>query len=691
MGAMALMNPDDRVRGRSVMTYAQEAARARAAREAARKAAESSKIASWLDVETPQQVEQRVRSGWTPVAFDPKMDEAGLRRQASARARAQVDPLVGATGADYDRQAAALGQAITGYTKTFMDRTAGIDDAVRAAYDRAKAQQTALNDQTSEELAASGRALAGSLGAEIAAAGGTNAFSAPLATLGAGAGKQLSSLGGAALSNLISQGAGQEAMAASIPGYAEGYGKWLLAGELGALGREKASALGELRAKIPALEESLYDDLYTRGYTAKSDKYTAEKAERDALSKAIETANDTGLKKAINAQSYAAAAAKAAAEGKEIDYKLSASRGYLYYKDLTPVVDTEGNMMPYTETSGSGKTPRSFVEAARAAHKDFTKYANQMYKGEVRGGPQAALGKTIANERALEMMMAHVSATLAGYDATPEQIETVARAALVAGGYTKMATQPGGAGAGGQGEPQVPEELAKSVERLIAQKHAAGTPYDRTLESLVRFVMGTPAALRKGTPFADEKSARKALENAMRNVGYPGGSAGVGVEVGGVVSDMKKKGMALDAARSGLASFLRSQSAQALRDMGLTDDAKIAAYVDKTLSDAAYPGTRGATVAGADALERNVLAEIAKMAKRSAAPNYKPGAYKFNTVRYRPGYEDAIGEVAAMIVAADDAVQAELGLVTQEQIMAYAERLLNRSRYPGSAANPTGR
>lgn len=383
----------------------------------------------WLAQKTPEQVMADANKLWdsrsAPTAY-ALPDASRITAQADQMAKQRLAPYLGTLNDNYDQQRKGITSALTDYTQAFTNRVAGVPDAIKAAYDSAKQTQSAINTEGSNQLAALGKSLQGSIGGDIKFAGGTGAFSDPLATLGTGAGKIQQSVGNANVSNLNMMGAGEQALAAQLPAYAEGYGKYLLSGNLSQVEQARSQALAAAQATGADMSTQAFNSLYGAAQDRSKARVDNARTDKTNFINLYGGMADNQTKAAIAALGYQV-------KGQQIDATASNAAGYYVSKNGEYMPGPDGNPVVYT---GSKKgTPEGVMATAT---KDAVAFATGLHTGAAGGLTDSKLRKPLAPPEAYDRMVAWWESKLGSVEATPQQIDSAARKSLVASGYTQF-------------------------------------------------------------------------------------------------------------------------------------------------------------------------------------------------------------------------------------------------------------
>ena len=385
----------------------------------------------WLAQKTQAQVMADANKLWdsrpAPTAY-ALPDTSRIIAQADQMAKQRLAPYLSTLNDNYDQQRKGITSALTDYTQAFTNRVAGVPDAIKAAYDSAKQTQSAINTEGSNQLAALGKSLQGSIGGDINFAGGTGAFSDPLATLGTGAGKIQQSVGNANVSNLNMMGAGEQALAAQLPAYAEGYGKYLLSGNLGQVEQARSQALAAAQATGADMSTQAFNSLYGAAQNLSKARLDNARTDKTNFINLYGGMADNQTKAAIASLGYQV-------KGQQIDPTASNAAGYYVSKNGGYMAGPDGNPVVYTGGATKKGTPEGVIATAT---KDAVAFGSGLHTGAAGGLTDSKLRKPLAPQEAYARMVAWWESKLGSVGATPQQIDSAARKSLVASGYTQF-------------------------------------------------------------------------------------------------------------------------------------------------------------------------------------------------------------------------------------------------------------
>lgn len=263
-----------------------------------------------------------------------------IRRDVTGQVNAQINPVLAEITRSITSRAAAGQGAIRGYTDKLASELGSYQESAGNIYGAAQRAQAAADAALAQRLSGQGGALADQLSQRFSSAGGGGGDPGVARQTGEGASGALYATGSAALADLISRGAGEQAYAAKLPGLAK------LAGiqgvrdlQLGAQ-RDLADETGRVRQQVPGIVAEL-----TRA--AQGDELT-----KTVARLADETKAETAARKA---------AAAAAAAGRPSS-ALSNTLGYLVDADGNPLLDANGDAIPTQSArrqAGSAKASKS--------------------------------------------------------------------------------------------------------------------------------------------------------------------------------------------------------------------------------------------------------------------------------------------------------------------------------------------
>lgn len=179
-----------------------------------------------------------------------------IRRDVTGQVDAQINPIVAEITRSITGRAEAGQNAIRGYTDRLATELGGYQQSASNIYGAAQRAQAAADAALAQRLSGQGGQLADQLSKQFQSAGG-GGDPGVAKQMGEGASGALYATGSAALADLISRGAGEQAYAAKLPGFAN------LAGiqgvrdlQLGAQ-RDLADETGRVRQQVPGLISEL--------------------------------------------------------------------------------------------------------------------------------------------------------------------------------------------------------------------------------------------------------------------------------------------------------------------------------------------------------------------------------------------------------------------------------------------------
>lgn len=304
----------------------------------------------------------------------PRSDQE-IRSGVTSEVNAEINPQINAIVGEITRYANAGQNAIRGYTDRLATELGGYQQSAGNIYGAAQRAQAAADAALAQRLSGQGGQLADQLAKQFASAGGGGDPNVAK-QMGEGASGALFATGSAALADLISRGAGEEAYAAKLPGFAR------LAGiqgvrdlQLGAQ-RDLADETGRIRQQVPGIVSEL-----TRA--ARSDELNKTYARL-----ADETKAETAARKA----------AEAAAKAGRPSSSLSKLYGYVVDSNGTPIMGADGKPVPVAK-SGKGGTAKAAKSGRATAIRNRGEAVSSARK-TVLELAQKALGTPIKNPNA---------------------------------------------------------------------------------------------------------------------------------------------------------------------------------------------------------------------------------------------------------------------------------------------------
>lgn len=225
-----------------------------------------------------------------------------IRRDVTGQVNAQINPVLAEITRSITSRANAGQNAIRGYTDRLASELGSYQESAGNIYGAAQRAQAAADAALAQRLSGQGGQLAEQLAQRFSSAGGGGDPGVARQT-GEGASGALYATGSAALSDLISRGAGEQAYAAKLPGLAK------LAGvqgvrdlQLGAQ-RDLADETGRVRQQVPGMISELLRS--ARG--DEIDKQVARLASRDKRAVAEAEARAAAIDAAADAREKQAA------------------------------------------------------------------------------------------------------------------------------------------------------------------------------------------------------------------------------------------------------------------------------------------------------------------------------------------------------------------------------------------------
>lgn len=213
---------------------------------------------------------RRRRSRPSPPGYGTPLSPRQQRAQVASLVNAQILPLIAQINAESARKAASGGAAITAYTDQLARRLAPLAGQTRATYQAAEQRQTADDTALANRLQGLGGDVAATLRQQVGGIGNADAFSNLLAgqasQQGAGAGAALAGMGTAAVGALRGAGAAAEAYSGQLPGISRIGGLQRLAQLRAQIESERASQVGDIRAKVPSLTATVSQQVADREF-----------------------------------------------------------------------------------------------------------------------------------------------------------------------------------------------------------------------------------------------------------------------------------------------------------------------------------------------------------------------------------------------------------------------------------------
>jgi len=197
------------------------------------------------------------RRPYNPLAALNPAQQMALARKYVA---AQTTPLLKQINSGFDARARAGQGAIAGYTNELAQSLVGAKAQTHDIYAQAQGEQSAIDTALANRIAAAGAGGGAELGQKLATAG-LSPDANTLAQQGAGAAAASAGSSSASLSSLVARGAASENYAGQLPGLAKLGGLQRAKDYAAQLESERATQVGDLRSKIPALIQSILGDV----------------------------------------------------------------------------------------------------------------------------------------------------------------------------------------------------------------------------------------------------------------------------------------------------------------------------------------------------------------------------------------------------------------------------------------------